>query len=83
MADSHPGEWIAPLAAKGATARCPSCGSTAGFGVDPSLKFLVNFDAASKTVDVTSGNPVVAVTCNNCGNVRTFSAVALGIVRKD
>ncbi len=69
-------EWIASHL-RGA--RCESCRSPSARWTQGSnivyLPDIINHD--------THGYPVIVLICDNCGNVRTFSAEAMGLMKSD
>lgn len=60
---------------------CPSCGQLQGFTVGAIIAApIVKVAAESVTVDRENSVPFVPLACRNCGDVRLFSAIVLGLL---
>ncbi len=67
------------LGTKATVPHCPGCGQLGPFSLGEILA-PATFDLTNKTILVGTTVPLVPVICTNCGNVRLFSAVMMGIV---
>lgn len=60
---------------------CPSCGQLQGFLVGDIIAApIVKVNGESMTLDTENSAPFVPIACRNCGNVRLFSAIVMGLV---
>jgi hypothetical protein len=61
---------------------CPSCHSSQGFSLVEELFGGVVIDE-NKNVKFNNTIPMIGLMCNECFNIRMFSAVAMGIVHDE
>jgi hypothetical protein len=59
--------------------QCSECGNASNFGTGDIVNLTAYYPGGSIVVGGPSV-PVLPVICNNCGHVRLFSAVAMGIL---
>lgn len=67
------------LTAKGVRGECPNCGRTTGVIAD----HLLNFHPYTPQAALTIGGatyPAAVLFCSNCGHLRLFSAVMIGVL---
>lgn len=60
---------------------CPSCGQLQGFLMGDIIAApIVKVTDESMTLDTENSAPFVPIVCRNCGNVRLFSAIVMGLI---
>lgn len=60
---------------------CPSCGQLQGFTMGAMVAApIVKATEEGMTLDTENSVPLVPLACRNCGNVRLFSAIVMGLI---
>jgi Zn ribbon nucleic-acid-binding protein len=60
---------------------CPSCGQLQGFMIGAMIAApIVKMTSEGMAVDMENSVPLVPLACRNCGHVRLFSAVFMGLI---
>lgn len=60
---------------------CPSCGQLQGFVMGDIIAApTVKVSGETVTLDKETAIPFVPIVCRNCGNVRLFSAIVIGLI---
>jgi predicted nucleic-acid-binding Zn-ribbon protein len=63
---------------------CPSCGQLQGFLMGAIIAAPeVKTTGEGMALDMGNSVPFVPIACRNCGNVRLFSAIVMGLISED